>query len=840
MSIKSARIQLIKDTTANWESMNPILLDGEIGVESKGKGEFAIKIGDGISHWKQLPYATSSPAAIGAQMEELQAQLNEVTVASTTADTSGTALEVAQARVNSSGMTFPTLKERLDNGDSVASERIGLVETDISQLVDYQQRNLVESLTVGQWYAGEIGSEYVVKYNEAATGWKAANIIEVEENTHYALSGMPSIDDSQERASCLVANENNIIIGRLTSYHTGNSSGVYLMPEGARYLLISYVPSKTDISAVVKTSTSIIGKAYDLREPVVTAIPTLNTTQEVETARTDVGGTAFPTLKERLDNGDSVMKSISKHFEEANQLYDYNDVDASGYYGNDGKLVTSKKFGNVFIPCEGGKTYYLNCGFTSLTVTFWDNEKNFISSTGGTVSTEIKVPENTNIAYLNVPVSTRWLFDLIVSEKPIAKFSVPIRRDETKNQLAVVRNTQDIDYVQSRVMLSANAAEILEVDELPTGLAYRTKSGSCAGSTQWFGIMFDTIAADMCMYVGLIIIAESETAYLAFQPSQARFVSLQKTSPDIAVVGTANGVVSVTRKKLHVTVDAENFEIRDFYTKEIYLSASISGVLKVFAPQKLGLGVAINNAAFYDDRPICNIYASTVFVPSIPYQGVSQINQWYGKKWYAYGTSLTSEAQGEYAPYVAQFSGMELTNKGIPGGGIVNNTYIKSSVMNTTDGKLEADLITLEVGANDGTATLGDIYDTSGSTFCGALNQCIRYLQANTTAQIVVINSTMSRYSVNDSSDLRPPEYTYGADNHTKYDQWKATREVCRLNSVPCIGFGDESGMGYSRMNDSYLKDQIHHTELGGYNLAQYVWSKLKNIPCWYAEIPIE
>lgn len=214
--------------------------------------------------------------------------------------------------------------------------------------------------------------------------------------------------------------------------------------------------------------------------------------------------------------------------------------------------------------------------------------------------------------------------------------------------------------------------------------------------------------------------------------------------------------------------------------------------------------------------------------------------QWYGKKWYAYGTSMTSvhEGTGKYPPFVADFSGLILTEKGIGGGGICNNTQIKNAVMNITDGKLEADLITLEIGANDTTAPLGTIYDTGDSTFCGALNQCIRYLQANTSAQIVVISSTNARQ--NSGGTSASPEVTYGTDNHTKYDQWEATRKVCEINSCYYIPMGEDANMSWARMNASnaYNSDEIHHTALGGYNLALFVWYQLRNIPCWFTSIP--
>lgn len=72
------RIQFRRDSTADWSSINPILLDGELGLNTT-LGLF--KIGDGIKNWNALPYfggsntfaslivwdaMTSKPAFIGA------------------------------------------------------------------------------------------------------------------------------------------------------------------------------------------------------------------------------------------------------------------------------------------------------------------------------------------------------------------------------------------------------------------------------------------------------------------------------------------------------------------------------------------------------------------------------------------------------------------------------------------------------------------------------------------------------------------------------------------------------------------------------------------------------
>lgn len=225
-------------------------------------------------------------------------------------------------------------------------------------------------------------------------------------------------------------------------------------------------------------------------------------------------------------------------------------------------------------------------------------------------------------------------------------------------------------------------------------------------------------------------------------------------------------------------------------------------------------------------------------------------NHWSGKKWYGFGTSITNtSSEGKYATYLAALSGMTFVNKGMSGSGITksSNQNLYNSIMSFNQS--DADLITLEVGANDGSAPLGSIYDalegetvTDNTTLCGALNLCIRYLQANTNAQIVVISSPTSRYQYGNSSNKYEGNQLFGpsGNTYTITDRDEAMRKVCLLNSVYFIPAGSMSGLGYARVNASnnYNVDQIHHTALGGYNFAQAIWSQLKNIPLFYTQIP--
>ncbi len=207
-------------------------------------------------------------------------------------------------------------------------------------------------------------------------------------------------------------------------------------------------------------------------------------------------------------------------------------------------------------------------------------------------------------------------------------------------------------------------------------------------------------------------------------------------------------------------------------------------------------------------------------------------NHWNGKTWYAYGTSMTSVLQGKYVPVVEKLSGLKVHNFGIPGGCLTPDGYgkgnVKSAVMTLADGKEDADLITLEVLPNEG-ATIGSIYDTCDESFCGCFNQCIRYLQENTTAQIVVIIMIAG----NDTSpDM--PSLLRGVPN---LEFAEVIERVAKLNGVPVINVFAESGFGYGRVRKrEYQLDNIHLNDLGGKNMGAFIWSKLKDIPLWLSE----
>jgi hypothetical protein len=49
----AVQIQLRNDTSTAWASGNPILAEGEIGIETDTR---LVKLGDGINNWNDLDY----------------------------------------------------------------------------------------------------------------------------------------------------------------------------------------------------------------------------------------------------------------------------------------------------------------------------------------------------------------------------------------------------------------------------------------------------------------------------------------------------------------------------------------------------------------------------------------------------------------------------------------------------------------------------------------------------------------------------------------------------------------------------------------------------------------
>lgn len=73
------RIVLVSKTTAEWRTNETVLLKGEVAIELADGKAPKIKIGDNVHMFKDLPYATMTPAEVEAKVGEAVAKVHEHT-----------------------------------------------------------------------------------------------------------------------------------------------------------------------------------------------------------------------------------------------------------------------------------------------------------------------------------------------------------------------------------------------------------------------------------------------------------------------------------------------------------------------------------------------------------------------------------------------------------------------------------------------------------------------------------------------------------------------------------------------------------------------------------------
>ena len=111
-------ILLRRGTAAEWTASNPILLEGEVGIETDTK---KLKVGDGLTAWSSLPYITLTPAAAAS----LYAPIASPTFTGTVSLDTGVSLVFEGATANSFETTVqvadPTADRTLTFPDSTGT-----------------------------------------------------------------------------------------------------------------------------------------------------------------------------------------------------------------------------------------------------------------------------------------------------------------------------------------------------------------------------------------------------------------------------------------------------------------------------------------------------------------------------------------------------------------------------------------------------------------------------------------------------------------------------------------------------------------------------------------------
>ena len=220
-------------------------------------------------------------------------------------------------------------------------------------------------------------------------------------------------------------------------------------------------------------------------------------------------------------------------------------------------------------------------------------------------------------------------------------------------------------------------------------------------------------------------------------------------------------------------------------------------------------------------------------------------NPWIDKKWCAFGTSITDtsyinqetgEPTGKYVPFLAQYSGLQVTNRGIAGGTIGSggihggSSSILNAILNSND--LDTfDVITLEGFVNDFAAavSIGEIGDTENTTMYGALHQAISYMLQHSHAEIILITETTGKvYTPSGGTQV---SYNILQKNSLDLYQQDYNDVIIRIGQFYGVHVIDAGGKSQiNQYHPEYIIDQIHHTTLGGEQYAKTIWEELKNI----------
>jgi lysophospholipase L1-like esterase len=188
--------------------------------------------------------------------------------------------------------------------------------------------------------------------------------------------------------------------------------------------------------------------------------------------------------------------------------------------------------------------------------------------------------------------------------------------------------------------------------------------------------------------------------------------------------------------------------------------------------------------------------------------------KWVGKKWVAFGDSLTEanrRTTKNYHGYVADETGISVVNMGYSGSGFKrmfdsNQAYFQRILNVPTD----ADVVTIMASGNDLSTTwltygLGEVTDTGTDTICGCINTTIDNLYSVLpTVQLGIITPT--------PWDCFYPFATADPQNRMSLYS-EAIVKICKMRGIPCLDLYHCSGL---RPWESSFKALAYSKDDGG------------------------
>ncbi len=213
-------IQIRRDTAANWTSANPILAQGELGVETDTS---KIKIGDGTTAWSSLDYLIDTggyltSAAIGSTVQAYDATLlNDADIGVSVQAYDATLLNDADIGVSVQAYDA-TLLNDADIGVSVQAYDADTAKLDVAQTFTAAQTmtalketkvamgaNNID-LSLGNYFTYTLsGAQTLTVSNVASSGSVSAFVLEVTNGGSAALNYFSGVTWAAATAPTLTA-----------------------------------------------------------------------------------------------------------------------------------------------------------------------------------------------------------------------------------------------------------------------------------------------------------------------------------------------------------------------------------------------------------------------------------------------------------------------------------------------------------------------------------------------------------------------------------------------------------------------------------------------------------
>jgi chromosome segregation ATPase len=152
MAIK--RIQIRRGTTQEWEDVNPVLSDGEFGLEYFDDGSRKLKLGDGILQWNDLDYFIDKQYLLDLISEisntEQDERINDLDILTQSIVNSiaeiDTALDTNTGNISSLLENDASQESRLDLMESNSQDLTAGVEDIESRVSSIENQNIVSRL----------------------------------------------------------------------------------------------------------------------------------------------------------------------------------------------------------------------------------------------------------------------------------------------------------------------------------------------------------------------------------------------------------------------------------------------------------------------------------------------------------------------------------------------------------------------------------------------------------------------------------------------------------------------------------------------------------------------